>query len=115
VIRTTILVKQPEGFYGMPASFSRAETWKVTVTEVHKPWGRDFEVLGTFVAEHIPRTYDVATGEWIEPHDVTIPGLVVPASGPYCFKSLGQARKRARWLADGLDGRMFPVWQETSS
>lgn len=104
MIRTRIDVHRPS-FSG-----SYAETWRVTVDQVKQPWGWDFMVQGTFVAEHVPQQYDTEKHAWVEAHDREIPGLFVPAEAVR-YPSLVAARDRARSVADVLDGRPFPEWK----
>lgn len=108
MVRTRIAVQRPP-------TDRYAESWEVLVTEVKRPWGKSFEVLGTLQAIHVPEQYDLDQQCWIPAHDRVIPGVVVPASGPEPHKTLGQAREKARRLADVLDGRLFPVWKEVSA
>lgn len=107
-VRTHIQVERP------PISDQLAETWRVTVTQVKCAWGWSFEVLGTLVAEHVPRRYDLDKAEWVEPFDRVIPGVQVPVQ-PETFTTLGKARSRARELASHLEGRVHPQWVEKNS
>ena len=109
--RTTITVERPEGFYH--GLFQRAETWEIRVDEVRRPWGRAFEVIAILMGVHIPEVYDF-DGNLQAVHTQEIPGVRVPADGSTEYKSLAQARGRARSLAAVLSGMLRPVFHEES-
>lgn len=110
--RSTIQVERPALY---SAGLSPAESWLVTVDQIKRPWGWSFEVVGTLLCERIPRRYDLTSASWTEAHERVIPGVTVPAAGPKALGTLAQARKEARGLADVLDGRLYPQWEETQT